>query len=184
RRSRRLTAVVVVVTTAALVTALVFFASSRYRLIAAAHLAVLVAPAVDELRSKRWQGSKPVRFRVAAALGVLMVSLASLGDAGRMQAAGEFYNLGGELYARRQVQEAIRYYQTALAVRPRFFDLRFNLAHAYAVDGDYAAAAEQMRAAAALDPGAADAARYADEYARKARRDPRDQSRHAPICEL
>jgi tetratricopeptide (TPR) repeat protein len=184
RRRRRLTAVIVAVTAAALVTALVFFASSRYRLIAAALLAVLIAPALDEIRSKSWAGSNPVRLRIGAALVVLAVSLAPFGDVERVQAAGEFYNLGGELYVRGQFQEAIRYYRTALPVRPRFFDLRFNLAHAYAVGGDYSAAAEQMRAASSLDPSAADAAHYVNEYASKARPGAPHEAPSAPVCEL
>jgi tetratricopeptide (TPR) repeat protein len=184
QRDRRLTAIIGAVAAAALLTALVFFTASRYRLIAAAHLAILVAPAFDEAWSHGWRTPRTFPLRTGAALLVMLQSLVPWGDTERFQAAGEFYNLGGEFYARRRTQDAIRYYLTALQLRPRHFDLQFNLAHAYAVEGDLEAAAEHMAIAAELDLRAADASHYAKDYAEKARFQKGSRSPYLPICEL
>ena len=76
-----------------LLTALIFFASSRYRLVAAAHLAIFVGAGWDELRE---QWPRPLTRPVLAGALLFALSWLPARQAMRFQAASELYNLGGK----------------------------------------------------------------------------------------
>jgi len=144
-----------------LLTALIFFASSRYRLVAAAHLAIFVGAGWDELRE---QWPRPLTRPVLAGALLFALSWLPARQAMRFQAASELYNLGGKQYERGDYHDAIRYYLAARQVRTKDVDVHYNLAQAYAMVGDYASAARELTTVLELKPGAADAREYLRRY--------------------
>ena len=167
-----------------LATALAFFAVSRYRLVAAAHLAVFVGPAWDDL-AERWATRKPSGLKLPlSALAVAALSLIPWTEAERYQGAIEFYNFGGELFQQHRFHDSTRYYLSAVKVRPQNRGIRYNLARAYALTGDYDAAVRQLEKARELDPGSPQIAEYIEEYRRRSRESGSKPVIESPICEL
>jgi hypothetical protein len=145
--------------------ALAFFVTSRYRLTAAVHLAVFTGPALDQLFIwvKRGWSTPPLRAVVAALL--FGTSLIPWTQAERFQAAAELYNLGNAHYRLGQFEQARTLYFSALQVRPKYWQLRYNLAQTYAALGDYQAAVKELSKVAELNPQLSQARVYARQYA-------------------
>jgi hypothetical protein len=180
RADQKLSLLLLLVAAAGLVTALLFFVSSRYRLTAAAHLAVFLGPGYDGFA----RALKERRYRpLGVALALVLVSFLPARDAERYQAAVSLYNLGGRQYERAHYEDAIRYYLAAVAVRSKDWELRYNLGQAFAVVGDYDRATEQFERVLELNPSSAEARstllRYQD-----ARRGSSEQRRRQPLCDL
>lgn len=164
-----------------LVVGLVFYVSTRYRLCAAAHLAVFLGPALDGAlgwqRSVTWSNA-----RRAAAVCLLGLSLVHWTDAERLQAATELRNLGVRHYEDRQPERAVSLLLAARNARPDNWEIRYSLAHALGVLGDTEAAAEEMERALALRPDSAETRRYLEQY--RVRKTESRNVQVAPICEL
>lgn len=183
-RERRTTLLLLLFALSGLMTALLFFVSSRYRIAAAAHLAVFVGPGVEG--AVRALGARARRdvARLVAAGAALVLSVVPWNEAERFQAAIELYNLGGEHYRRRDFKKAISYYLAALEVRPENWALRYNLAHTYAVSGDYRAAAKHMQKAVAIDPRSKQGVEYLARYREEAARAPGREEHVKAVCSL
>lgn len=166
----------------ALLTGLIFFVTSRYRLAAAAHLAVFVGPAYDQVA--RWVkgGWAGASLRLVVAASILGLSLLPGRRAERFQAASEFYNLGNSHYRRGEFEAAVSSYLTALSVRPEYWQLQFNLAQAYASLGDQASASKHMSKVIQLNPNSEKAHAVGRRFA--AVSDAGRNFRGEPLCEL
>lgn len=187
-RARRcdpaLTRLLMLIAISGLLTGMAFFVASRYRLVAAAHLAVFVGSAWDTINGWLTSTKRLTLGRPLLGAAALVVSMIPWSDAERFQAAGELYNLGGLHYEHKHYEEAIRYYLAALKVRPKSQHLLYNLSQAYAVSGDYRAAAKHLNELLRLNPQELEARHYVEQYQTLATTRHNRKIALTPVCEL
>lgn len=180
RRSRSEFALLSGFVLSGLLTGLVFFVTSRYRLAAVAHLAVFVGPAFDQVTRWASMGWSGAGRRLTAGVGLLLLSFVPGRRAESFQAASEFYNLGNHYYRGAQFEQAISLYLTAVQVRPEYWQLRYNLAQAYAALGDFESASRNMAKVRQLNPKSDKAEQYLRQFAAA----PQGHVRVDAICQL
>ncbi|MEN9577199.1 MAG: hypothetical protein RJA70_208 [Pseudomonadota bacterium] len=158
-RERALAALVLIPIVVNLLTVLAFYFASRYRLAAVPFLCVFAGGwvALFWLRLKR---DLPVLLWLGTAAAIAIFSLIPRGDAERLQAASQFFNLAGAQSAEERYAQAISLYQRSLELDPKDWRTRYNLAlHHLHLQRPNEARAELLRVLA-LSPGLEPAKRY------------------------
>jgi tetratricopeptide (TPR) repeat protein len=182
RRNARLAGYHLSFALAGLLMGLIFYVSSRYRLCAAAHLAVFVGPAFDAALGQRgvapWSSLKRQLAVVAIALTMLPWN-----DAPERQAASQLRNLAFIHYSNHEPDKALPFLVTARQTLPDSYRVRYTLGHVLALLGDYRAAVDELEVALRLRPLHAETGAYLQEYGKLAVANSKTIVQ-APLCEL
>lgn len=143
-----------------LLVAIVFFFSSRYRLPFVPPLCVLAGCGWSRIARRAVRG----RDVAVGLLAVVASWLAGLGYDTRAQEATQWYNLGNVAFRAGQVVLAQRLYEEGVALAPRRADLHFNLGLAYAQEGRYELACDQMAVVLGVEGDGSEAAQLLRRY--------------------
>lgn len=163
-----------------LLTALIFFVSTRYRIVATAHLAVCASVYLHRVLTSLGRGGSPLHAALLTALTAL--TLPRWSDAPKMQAAEQLRDWATVHYAARRMPEALGLLEAAKRARPDSWTIRYSTGLVYGALGDFRKAASEMRRALRLRPRSAATRKRLAEY--EGRMENSRSVKVAPRCEL